>query len=86
MTGVAVARGYVDGGYRRHGLDRRHIFVSGQRCGVTATIGRELRRRSAIEPMIGHMTADVALTATFSPVCEVTRSTPCCAASDTISA
>jgi IS5 family transposase len=58
MTGAAVARGYVDRGYRGHGLDHRPIFVSGQRRGVTPTIRRELRRRSAIEPVIGHMKVD----------------------------
>jgi transposase, IS5 family len=58
VTGVAVARGYVDRGYRGQGLDHRRIFVSGQRRGVTATIRRELRRRSAIEPVIGHMKVD----------------------------
>jgi IS5 family transposase len=55
MTGVAVVRGYVDRGYRGHGLDHRRVFVSGQRRGITPTIRRELRRRSAIEPVIGHM-------------------------------
>jgi transposase, IS5 family len=58
MTGVGVARGYVDRGYRGHGLDHRHVFISGQRRGVTTTIRRELRRRSAIEPVIGHMKTD----------------------------
>ena len=58
MTGVAVARAYLDRGYRGHGLDPRRAFISGQRRGVTPTIRRELRRRSAIEPVIGHMKAD----------------------------
>jgi IS5 family transposase len=53
LTGSAVERGYVDRGYRGHGLDQRRIFISGQRRGITATIRRELRRRSAIEPVIG---------------------------------
>ena len=65
MTGVAVARGYVDRGYRGHGLDHRRIFVSGQRRGITPTIRRELRRRSAIEPVIGHMKADGRLDRNF---------------------
>jgi len=65
MTGVAVARGYVDRGYRGHGLDHRHIFVSGQRRGITPTIHRELRRRSAIEPVIGHMKVDGRLDRNF---------------------
>jgi IS5 family transposase len=58
MTGIAVARAYVDRGYRGHGLDHRRVFISGQRRGITPTIRREMRRRSAIEPLIGHMKAD----------------------------
>ena len=34
------------------------MFITRQRRGLTPTIKRELRRRSAIEPMIGHMKAD----------------------------
>jgi IS5 family transposase len=61
MTGVAVARAYAERRYRGHGLDSRRVFLSGQRRGVTATIRRELRRHSAIEPVIGQMKADGAL-------------------------
>jgi transposase, IS5 family len=31
------------------------VFIAGRRRGMTATIRRELKRRSAIEPVIGHM-------------------------------
>jgi len=65
MTRIAVARGYVDRGYRGHGLDHRRIFISGQRRGITPTIRRELRRRSAIEPVIGHMKVDGRLDRNF---------------------
>jgi transposase, IS5 family len=34
------------------------VFLSGQRRGLTPTIRKELRRRSAIEPAIGHMKSD----------------------------
>ena len=34
------------------------MFLSGQRRGLTPTIRKELRRRSAIEPAIGHMKSD----------------------------
>src|SRR4051794_3587328 len=44
MTGVTVARSYVDRGYRGRGFDHRRIFISGQRRGITPTIRRELRR------------------------------------------
>ena len=59
LTGTPVARLYVDRGYRGHndrGKDR--VFLSGQRRGLTPTIRKELRRRSAIEPAIGHMKTD----------------------------
>jgi IS5 family transposase len=65
MTGTTVERAYVDRGYRGHGLDYRRVFVSGRRRGVTPTIRRELRRRSAIEPTIGHMKADGRLDRNF---------------------
>ncbi|GGC74281.1 hypothetical protein GCM10011504_59260 [Siccirubricoccus deserti] len=34
------------------------MFVSGQKRGITPTIRRERRRRSAIEPVIGHLKSD----------------------------
>jgi hypothetical protein len=43
MTGVAVARTYVDLGYSGDGLDNSYVLISGQRRSVTATIRRELR-------------------------------------------
>src|SRR5215212_618473 len=59
MTGVEPGRTYVDRGYRSHDYARKErVFMAGQRRGLTPTIKRELRRRSAIEPMIGHMKAD----------------------------
>ena len=36
----------------------RRVFISGQKRGVFGAIKRELRRRSAIEPVIGHMKAE----------------------------
>jgi IS5 family transposase len=61
ITGVKIDSATVDRGYKGHGVEsdplRNHtkIFISGQRRGVTATIKKQLKRRSAIEPMIGHM-------------------------------
>jgi IS5 family transposase len=34
------------------------VFVSGQKRGITPTIRRERRCRSAIEPVIGHLKSD----------------------------
>ncbi|MFA3919323.1 IS5 family transposase [Ruegeria hyattellae] len=53
---------FVDRGYRGHGVQNVKVFISGARRGVTRTIAKLLRRRSAIEPMIGHMKNDGRLT------------------------
>jgi IS5 family transposase len=59
VTGCKIERGYVDKGYRGHDTESpRRIFISGQKRGVFGVIKRELRRRSAIEPVIGHMKAE----------------------------
>jgi IS5 family transposase len=59
LSGVEPDRIYVDQGYRGHDyVHKERVFIAHQRRGLTPTIKRELRRRSAIEPMIGHMKAD----------------------------
>ena len=59
LTGREIERAYVDKGYRGHNAPNPHrVFISGQKRGVFGAIKRELRRRSAIEPVIGHMKAD----------------------------
>ena len=59
LTGCEIERGYVDKGYRGHDTENpRRVFISGQKRGVFGAIKRELRRRSAIEPVIGHMKAE----------------------------
>ncbi len=58
ITGTAIDRAYVDRGYRGHDADRTRVFISRQKRGITPTIRRELRRRAAIEPVIGHMKTD----------------------------
>ncbi len=63
-TGVTVKRIYVDKGYRGHGLDRFKVWRSGNKA-PTEAIRRELRRRSAIEPVIGHMKNDGLLDRNF---------------------
>lgn len=58
-TGITSERVYVDRGYVGHNYPKRFkVFRSGQKRGVTAAIKRELRRRSVIEPVIGHMKND----------------------------
>jgi len=59
LTGCAIERAYVDKGYRGHDTENPHrVFISGQKRGVFGLIKRELRRRSAIEAVIGHMKAE----------------------------
>ncbi len=56
LTGREIERAYVDKGYRGHDAQNtRRVFISGQKRGVFGVIKRELRRRSAIEPVIGHL-------------------------------
>jgi transposase, IS5 family len=59
LTGRAIERVFVDKGYRGHETTNpRRVFISGQKRGVFGTIKRELRRRSAIEAVIGHLKND----------------------------
>jgi transposase, IS5 family len=59
LTGCEIEHAYVDKGYRGHdAANPRRVFISGQKRGVVGAIKRELRRRSAIEAVIGHMKAD----------------------------
>jgi len=56
LTGREIERAYVDKGYRGHDAPNPlRVFRSGQKRGVHGQIKRELRRRSAIEPVIGHL-------------------------------
>ena len=49
----------MDKGYRGHDAPKPlRVFKSGQKRGVHGQIRRELRRRSAIEPVIGHCKTD----------------------------
>ena len=57
-TGLEVRRIHVEG-YRGHNyLNRFRVFVTGQVKRTTAVIKREMKRRGAIEPVIGHLKAE----------------------------
>ncbi len=59
MTGVTIERIYADKGYRGHDYEgTAEVMLSGRKRGLTPTMKRELKRRSAIEPMIGHAKCD----------------------------
>ena len=61
LVGNTIARILADKGYRGHNAPpdyKFRVFMSGQKRGVTPAIKRELRRRSAVEPVIGHLKAE----------------------------
>lgn len=59
VTGITVKRAYVDRGYRGHGhKGEAEVFISHTRGITSPTIKREMRRRNAIEPIIGHAKSD----------------------------
>jgi IS5 family transposase len=59
LTGVAVQRIHGDKGHRGHNYpDRFKVWISGQVRRVTKSIRREMRRRAAVEPVIGHVKDD----------------------------
>jgi len=56
--GAGLDRILADAGYRGHNAPLSHkfkIYTSGQRRRMTPAIKREMRRRAAIEPVIGHI-------------------------------
>src|ERR1700704_2594335 len=61
LVGNTISRILADKGYRGHNAPPNHrfrVFISGQKRGVTPQIKRQLRRRSAVEPVIGHLKAE----------------------------
>lgn len=61
LIGNVVERLLGDQGYRGHNAPPEYklrMFTSGQKRRVTPKIKRELRRRSAIEPVIGHLKSE----------------------------
>lgn len=64
LTNIKIKSVFVDKGYKGHGIDPKEvtILISGQKKhngkSLTRSIKKQLKRRSAIEPMIGHMKND----------------------------
>ena len=57
MTGAALSRILADAGYKGHNAPPEHrfkVYTQGQKRGVTGAIRRQMKRRAAIEPVIGH--------------------------------
>jgi len=61
LIGNPIERLHVDAGYRGHNAPpdyRFKIYTARQKRRLTPQIKREMRRRSAIEPVIGHLKED----------------------------
>jgi len=58
FTGAALDRILADAGYNGHNAELRHkykVFTTGQKRRVTPAIKRQMKRRAAVEPVIGHL-------------------------------
>jgi transposase, IS5 family len=56
--GAEIERILADAGYKGHNAPSRHkfrVYTAGQKRRMTPSIKREMRRRAAIEPVIGHI-------------------------------
>ena len=61
LVGNTIERILADKGYRGHNAPpdyKFRVFTSGQKRRMTPQIKRELRRRSAVEPVIGHLKSE----------------------------
>jgi len=58
LTGATLKRILADAGYRGHnapGVYKLRVFTAGQKRRVIPAIKRQMKRRAAVEPVIGHM-------------------------------
>ena len=58
LTGGVLKRVLADAGYRGHDARLEHkfkVFTTGQKRRVTPAIKRKMKRRAAVEPVIGHI-------------------------------
>lgn len=77
--GNEISRVLADAGYRGHNAPQSHkfrVFTAGQKRRVTPAIKRQMRRRSAIEPVIGHIKNEHRMAAINSLTSKAMRSTP----------
>jgi IS5 family transposase len=65
LTNHPPKRVVVDRGYKGHGVTAAQVLISGTRRGLTPALAKLLRRRSSIEPEIGHMKTDGRLSRCF---------------------
>ncbi len=67
VSGIKPKEAYTDRGYRGHSCTTMNlkVWIAGAKRGVTAAIHRKLKRRNAVEPVIGHMKSDGRLARNF---------------------
>lgn len=67
ITKVMPTEIYADRGYRGHGctLMNLKIWIAGTKRGITQAIRKKMKRRNAVEPVIGHMKSDGRLSRNF---------------------
>ena len=61
QIGVHLTRIVADAGYKGHNAPEHlklKVFTSGQKRGLTPAIKRALKRRAAVEPVIGHLKSE----------------------------
>jgi transposase, IS5 family len=61
LVGNVIERIFTDAGYRGHNAPLGYkfkVFTAGQKRRVTPQIKRQMRRRAAVEPVIGHLKAE----------------------------
>jgi IS5 family transposase len=59
LTGIRPNQTFVDNGYRGHNEKQSNVFVARQaKSRKTRSIRRAMKRRSAVEPLIGHLKND----------------------------
>lgn len=57
LTGKIIRQAFVDKGYKKHDVETTEVFMTGSRK-LSRSLRKALKRRSAIEPHIGHMKND----------------------------
>lgn len=67
VSGIQPKEAYTDRGYRGHGCNSStlKVWIAGAKRGVSAAIQRKLKRRNAVEPVIGHLKSDGRLARNF---------------------
>jgi IS5 family transposase len=70
LSGVMPKEAYVDRGYKGHGINNDalgglKVWIAGTKRGITRAITKKLKRRNAIEPVIGHLKSDGRLSRNF---------------------